>query len=650
MGIQLSPRSRSSLRLCTLVVLSSALLFTAAAAQATPTLKPVAWGCAPFTDYGQCSVPGSLSGVTAVAAADYYHSLALNGDGTVVAWGCAADTNYGQCSVPNGLSGVTAIAAGSTHSLALKGDGTAVAWGCADGADSGQCSVPLGLSGVTAIAAGETHSLALKNDGTVVAWGCGPGHDFEQCSVPASLAGVTAIAAGATHSLALKNDGTVVAWGCGGGIEFGQCSVPVGLSGVTAIAAGEYHSLALKNDGTVVAWGCGAGNDFGQCSVPAGLSGVTAIAAGYAQSLALKGDGTVVAWGCGDGYDLGQCSVPSGLSGVTAISAGLWHSLALAQFVDQTITFGALANKTYGDPDFAVSASASSGLLVSFKASGNCLGTNALIHITGAGACTVTASQPGGPNYNPAPDVSRTFAIAKASQSISFRPLPSTTYHDSFSVAATTSSGLRLGFTRSGNCRIVGLQANSVQLFASGAGTCTITASQPGDANYNPAPDVTQTVAIAKAAQSISFGPLANKRYGAPAFAVRATASSGLPVAFAASGKCTVRAATVHLTGAGLCTLTASQSGSANYRAAAKVSRSFSIKRPPCRVPRVVGQRLGAAKKAIAGRHCRTGKVTYAYSRKSTKGIVISQSRRPGKVLPARSRINLVLSRGRYYL
>jgi beta-lactam-binding protein with PASTA domain len=63
-------------------------------------------------------------------------------------------------------------------------------------------------------------------------------------------------------------------------------------------------------------------------------------------------------------------------------------------------------------------------------------------------------------------------------------------------------------------------------------------------------------------------------------------------------------------------------------------------------VPKVVGKRLALAKRMIASRHCRTGKVGYAYSRKR-KGIVISQSRRPGRVLPARSKIGLIVSRGR---
>jgi Regulator of chromosome condensation (RCC1) repeat/PASTA domain len=187
--------------------------------------------------------------------------------------------------------------------------------------------------------------------------------------------------------------------------------VPSGLSGVTAVAAGYYHSLALKSDGTVVVWGCGQVYDYGQCTVPSGLSGVTAVGGGYSHSLALKSDGTVVTWGCGN-YDSGQCDVPSGLARVSAVAAGFYHSLALVELMNQTITFDPLANKTYGDPDFTVNARASSGLAVSFAASGNCTVNGATVHLTSAGSCTVRASQAGNENYNPAADVSRTFSIA----------------------------------------------------------------------------------------------------------------------------------------------------------------------------------------------------------------------------------------------
>ena len=105
--------------------------------------------------------------------------------------------------------------------------------------------------------------------------------------------------------------------------------------------------------------------------------------------------------------------------------------------------------------------------------------------------------------------------------------------------------------------------------------------------------------------------------------------------------------AIVHLTGVGSCTITASQPGDATYNAAPDVLRTFSIAPTQCTVPNVVGKRLSAAMATIAKRHCRTGRVAHAYSRKRKTGVVISQSRRPGKVLPARSKIDLIVSRGR---
>ena len=154
-----------------------------------------------------------------------------------------------------------------------------------------------------------------------------------------------------------------------------------------------------------------------------------------------------------------------------------------------------------------------------------------------------------------------------------------------------------------------------------------------------------------KLSQTITFGALPNKRFGDPDFTVSAAASSHLPVSFTARGSCTVSGSRVHLTGPGSCTVSASQGGNASYSAAPGVSRTFSIAKRgvpvKCRVPKVVGKRLRNAKSRIKRGHCRTGKVRYAYSSKRKKGIVVSQSRRPGRVLPANSKINLVVSRGR---
>jgi CSLREA domain-containing protein len=84
-----------------------------------------------------------------------------------------------------------------------------------------------------------------------------------------------------------------------------------------------------------------------------------------------------------------------------------------------------------------------------------------------------------------------------------------------------------------------------------------------------------------KQSQIISFTPLPNKTVGDAPFAVNASASSGLPVAFTASGKCIVNGSTVTLSGvAGKCTITAHQVGNATYKAAPDVAQSFIVNSP----------------------------------------------------------------------
>jgi beta-lactam-binding protein with PASTA domain len=61
----------------------------------------------------------------------------------------------------------------------------------------------------------------------------------------------------------------------------------------------------------------------------------------------------------------------------------------------------------------------------------------------------------------------------------------------------------------------------------------------------------------------------------------------------------------------------------------------------------VIAKPLAVARSMLAKAHCRTGEVTRVYSRARRRGVVIGQSRRPGRVLPANSKIDLVVSRGR---
>ena len=68
-----------------------------------------------------------------------------------------------------------------------------------------------------------------------------------------------------------------------------------------------------------------------------------------------------------------------------------------------------------------------------------------------------------------------------------------------------------------------------------GAGVCEINANQPGNGNYNAAPQVQQRFTVGKAAQTISVTSAAptTATVGGATYAVTATASSGLAVTVA---------------------------------------------------------------------------------------------------------------------
>ncbi|PYX06382.1 MAG: hypothetical protein DMG88_18460, partial [Acidobacteria bacterium] len=153
----------------------------------------------------------------------------------------------------------------------------------------------------------------------------------------------------------------------------------------------------------------------------------------------------------------------------------------------QTITFGALANKTYGDAPFTVSATGgASGEPVTFTASPSSVctasGTNGTtIAIIGAGSCTVTAHQPGNTNYNAATDVPQSFTVAQATPTVSFTGAPTNAYYGAqFAVTATTSSAAVPTITASGACTISGATVT----MTSGVGICSLQANWPADANY----------------------------------------------------------------------------------------------------------------------------------------------------------------------
>jgi hypothetical protein len=131
---------------------------------------------------------------------------------------------------------------------------------------------------------------------------------------------------------------------------------------------------------------------------------------------------------------------------------------------------------------------------------------------------------------------------------------------------------------------VLGLASQTVSPYsfaASGlsAGIHTLTAHYSGDERSLGSTSNGVAIQVLAASQTITFASLSNVTLGIAPFTVTATASSGLPVAFASttSSVCTVAGNLVTIGGPGTCSITANQAGNANFLAAPSVAQSFVV-------------------------------------------------------------------------
>lgn len=161
-------------------------------------------------------------------------------------------------------------------------------------------------------------------------------------------------------------------------------------------------------------WACTSPSSIVTCTLPAlSADGVTTINI-TGTVTAATGTLTNTAW-----VTSTSDQVPGNNGPITLVTA-------ITPLLDQTITFGTLPAKTYGDPNFVITATASSGLPVSFSvdATDQCTNTGSTIHLTGAGACTITATQAGNGIYHSAIPVSHTFQINQAATTVLLASTP----------------------------------------------------------------------------------------------------------------------------------------------------------------------------------------------------------------------------------
>ena len=280
------------------------------------------------------------------------------------------------------------------------------------------------------------------------------------------------------------------------------------------------------------------------------------------------------------GLAIGNCTVAADQPGNAnwAPAAQSTRTIAVAGIV-QTITFAAAPPLGAGGKA-TVRASASSGLAVAYSSLTPAICTidaSGLVSALKAGGCTIAADQRGDARFAPAAQATLALHAASAAQTIVFGAAPSLGVGATASIRASASSGLAVRYGSS-TAAICSVDAASGAVTGLAIGTCRITADQPGDAVWAPAPQATQTLTVAGKPQTITFAAAPALTAGGTA-TVRASASSGLPVHYASlsPGLCTVDAVSglVRSLAAGACTIAASQPGDASWAAAAQAVQTL---------------------------------------------------------------------------
>jgi Putative Ig domain len=207
------------------------------------------------------------------------------------------------------------------------------------------------------------------------------------------------------------------------------------------------------------------------------------------------------------------------------------------------------------------------------------------LSVSSTGTCVVTAMKAGDGNYNSASSPQTTVTFASAAQA----PLSVT------STSGTYGSGLTLttsGGSGTGDVSYAvtdgtasGCSITAGVLSVSSAGTCLVTATKAGDANYNPVSSPQTTVTFAPADQAPLTVTSTSGTFGS---GLKLTTSGGsgtgdvsyVVVDGTASG-CSITAGVLSVSGAGTCLVTATKAADVNYNPASSPQTTVTVAKAP---------------------------------------------------------------------
>jgi len=154
--------------------------------------------------------------------------------------------------------------------------------------------------------------------------------------------------------------------------------------------------------------------------------------------------------------------------------------------------------------------------------------------LVAVGQCSITANQAGDSSHVAAAPVTQTFNVLKGSQTINFnQPADTALTAGPVTLTATATSGLSVAFASntSSVCTVSGSSATLVAV-----GQCSITASQSGNASYNPATAVTKTFNVTQGTRitpTITWANPADIQFGSALGGTQLNATASVPGTFA---------------------------------------------------------------------------------------------------------------------
>ena len=275
--------------------------------------------------------------------------------------------------------------------------------------------------------------------------------------------------------------------------------------------------------------------------------------------------------------DLGENSVTLTVTDASGNTATATATVTVFEsLLAQDITFSLATSATYGDTAIALTATASSGLDVSYAVSGPAtINSDNYLEIQGAGVVTVTASQGGNDTYATATDVSNSLTVSKATLTATAEDL-TITYGDRISAIGITYSG----FVNDDSSEDLDVAPSTTLPGSSNAGTYVIPVSGGSDNDYDFVYESGELI-IEKADQTITFAAIADVDISiATTVNITATAESTLDVNFSiieGTDIASLSNGVITVINTGIVTIEATQAGNENYTAAEAVTQTFLV-------------------------------------------------------------------------